>query len=65
MARSKTSDAVDSLRRRFVDGDAEREALVRQERDNLDVAQQAFMTCHRRQTLPSNNSRTWLERPPR
>jgi transcriptional regulator with XRE-family HTH domain len=42
MARSKTSDAVDILRRRFVDGDAEMEALVREERDNLAVAQQLY-----------------------
>src|SRR5215468_9768000 len=42
MARSKgkTSDGVEVLRRRFVEGDKEMEALVRQERDKLDVAQQ-------------------------
>jgi ribosome-binding protein aMBF1 (putative translation factor) len=44
MARSKrkTSDAVEILRRRFVEGDPEMEALVRQERGNLDVAQQIY-----------------------
>jgi ribosome-binding protein aMBF1 (putative translation factor) len=44
MARKKrkTSDATEVLRRRFVEGDAEMETLVRQERDNLDVAQQLY-----------------------
>jgi transcriptional regulator with XRE-family HTH domain len=42
MARSKgkTTDASEILRRRFVAGDPEMAALVQQERDNLDVAQQ-------------------------
>jgi ribosome-binding protein aMBF1 (putative translation factor) len=42
MAKSKTSDAVEILRRRFVDGDGEMETLIRQERDNLNVAQQLY-----------------------
>jgi transcriptional regulator with XRE-family HTH domain len=42
MAKSKCSDAVEILRRRFVDGDGEMEALVRQERDNLNIAQQLY-----------------------
>jgi hypothetical protein len=38
----KTTDAVEILRRRFVEGNAEMEALVRQERANLAVAQQLY-----------------------
>src|SRR5207253_313439 len=40
--KSKTSDGVEILRRRFVAGDAEMEALVRQERHYLNVAQQLY-----------------------
>jgi ribosome-binding protein aMBF1 (putative translation factor) len=38
--RTKTTDAVEILRRRFLEGDPQMEASVQQERDNLDVAQQ-------------------------
>ncbi len=39
-SRAKIIDAVEVLRRRFLEGDPQMEASVRQERDNLDVAQQ-------------------------
>jgi transcriptional regulator with XRE-family HTH domain len=44
MARSKTktTDAVEILRRRFVENDAEMAALVRQERQNADIAQKIY-----------------------
>jgi transcriptional regulator with XRE-family HTH domain len=41
-AKGKTTDAVEILRRRFVEGNPEMAALVQQERDNADVAQKIY-----------------------
>src|SRR5437667_12721467 len=41
-SKGKTTDAVEILRRRFVEGDDEMAALVRQERHNADVAQKIY-----------------------
>ena len=41
-AKGKTSDAVEILRRRFIEGDPEMAALVEQERFHADVAQQIY-----------------------
>ena len=41
-SQSKTPDAVEILRQRFIEGNPEMEALVQQEREKLAVAQQIY-----------------------
>lgn len=40
--RKRTTDAVEILRHRFVDGDPEMEAMIEEERVNADIAQKIY-----------------------